>query len=119
MKKPTKQVKRILYVFRVLMTGINLMRTGVVESNILRFNADLKLSYVPELFAQKVRGYEKRRTGRRSHVGLLLEGVCATPGTTSGRARREPVPARSRSTDSRCSVFSITYVIQRARNGER
>lgn len=58
-KKPTKHVKRILYVFRVLMTGIQLMRTGVVESNILRLNADLKLPYITDLVAQKVRGYEK------------------------------------------------------------
>jgi uncharacterized protein len=58
-KKPTKHVKRILYVFRVLMTGIHLMRTGIVESNVLRLNEDLKLPYIPALVAQKVQGYEK------------------------------------------------------------
>lgn len=58
-QKPAKHVKRILYVFRVLMTGIHLMRTGIVEANILRVNEDLKLPYIPELVAQKVRGYEK------------------------------------------------------------
>ena len=58
-QKPTKHVKRILYVFRVLMTGIYLMRTGVVEANILTLNEELELPYVPELVAQKIRGYEK------------------------------------------------------------
>jgi len=59
LKKPTKHVKRILYVFRVLMTGIYLMRTGVVESNILRLNEYFELPYIPELVEQKIAGYEK------------------------------------------------------------
>lgn len=56
---PTKHVKRILYVFRVMMTGIHLMRTGRVEANILRLNEEFRLPYIPELVEQKVRGYEK------------------------------------------------------------
>lgn len=57
-KRPTKHVKRILYVFRVFMTGIYLMRTGVVEANILNLNETFKLSYIPELIHQKLSGYE-------------------------------------------------------------
>jgi hypothetical protein len=57
-KKPTKHVKRILYVFRVLMTGIHLMRTGQVEANILNLNEDFRLPYIPELVRQKIEGYE-------------------------------------------------------------
>jgi len=56
---PTKPVKRILYVFRVFMTGINLMRTGEVEANILRLNEDFNLPYIDELIAQKKSGLEK------------------------------------------------------------
>ena len=41
------------------MTGIHLMRTGIVESNVLRLNEDLKLPYIPAVVAQKVQGYEK------------------------------------------------------------
>lgn len=59
LKKPTKHVKRILYVFRVLMTGIYLMRTGEVEANILRLNQEFNLPYIDELVAQKRSGYEK------------------------------------------------------------
>jgi uncharacterized protein len=58
-QKPTKHVKRILYVFRVLLTGIHLMRTGEIEANILRLNEEFKLSYIPELVEQKQTGYEK------------------------------------------------------------
>jgi uncharacterized protein len=59
LKKPTKHVKRILYVFRVLLTGIHLMRTGEVEANILRLNQEFQLPYIGELVAQKQQGYEK------------------------------------------------------------
>jgi predicted nucleotidyltransferase len=57
-KKPTKHVKRILYVFRVFMTGIHLMRTGEVEANIVKLNETFKFSYIPELIQQKIEGYE-------------------------------------------------------------
>ncbi len=56
---PTKPVKRILYVFRVLMTGIHLMRTGEIEANILRLNSDMQLPYIEDLIAQKKSGLEK------------------------------------------------------------
>ncbi len=57
-KRPTKHVKRILYVFRVLMTGIHLMNTGEVEANILKLNETFRLPYIPELIQQKIEGYE-------------------------------------------------------------
>jgi uncharacterized protein len=55
---PTKTVKRILYVFRVLLSGIHLMRTGVVEANILRLNENMRLPYIDDLIAQKRAGEE-------------------------------------------------------------
>ena len=57
--KPTKHVKRILYVFRVFMTGIYLMQTGVVEANILKLNETFQLPYIPELIQQKLSGHER------------------------------------------------------------
>jgi uncharacterized protein len=56
---PTKHVKRILYVFRVFMTGIYLMQTGEVEANILKLNEHFRLPYIDELVRQKIAGYEK------------------------------------------------------------
>jgi hypothetical protein len=51
-------VKPLLYVLRVLLTGIHLMRTGEVEANLLRLNEEFKLPYIPDLVEQKVAGAE-------------------------------------------------------------
>jgi hypothetical protein len=53
------RVKPLLYVYRVLLTGIHLMETGEVEANLLRLNETAKLPYIPDLIAQKVDGHEK------------------------------------------------------------
>ena len=53
------KVKPLLYVYRVLLTGIQLMRTGVVEANLVQLNEVFKLPYIPDLIARKLAGYEK------------------------------------------------------------
>ena len=58
-KEDPPRVKPLLYVYRVLLTGINLMRTGEVEANLVRLNETAKLSYIPELIERKVGGPEK------------------------------------------------------------
>lgn len=58
-KEEPKRLKPLLYVFRVLLTGIHLMKAGEVEANLLRLNETFKLSYVPELVERKVSGKEK------------------------------------------------------------
>src|SRR5262249_2483752 len=40
-----RKVKPLLYVYRVLLTGIHLMRTGVVEANLVTLNEDFRLPY--------------------------------------------------------------------------
>lgn len=52
-------VKPLLYVYRVLLTGIHLMRSGEVEANLVHLNETFKLPYLPELIAQKTGGAEK------------------------------------------------------------
>jgi hypothetical protein len=54
-----RRVKPLLYVFRVLLTGIHLMRTGEVEANLIRLNEDFKLAYIPKLIERKLAGPEK------------------------------------------------------------
>jgi predicted nucleotidyltransferase len=54
-----RRVKPLLYVFRVLLTGIHLMRTGVVEANVINLNAEFRLPYIDELVARKVTGPEQ------------------------------------------------------------
>lgn len=54
-----RRVKPLLYVFRVLLTGIHLMRTGEIEANLVRLNETYRLPYVAELIARKLAGPER------------------------------------------------------------
>jgi predicted nucleotidyltransferase len=63
-KEEPPHVKPLLYVYRVLLTGIHLMRTGEVEANLVQLNETAKLSYIPELIARKTGGPEKGRLER-------------------------------------------------------
>jgi predicted nucleotidyltransferase len=58
-KEDPPRVKPLLYVYRVLLTGIHLMRTGEVEANLVRLNETARLPYVPELIERKTGGPEK------------------------------------------------------------
>jgi predicted nucleotidyltransferase len=59
-KEEPPRVKPLLYVYRVLLTGIHLMRTGVVEANLNQLNQEYKLDYIPELISRKTRGTERQ-----------------------------------------------------------
>jgi hypothetical protein len=52
-------VKPLLYVYRVILTGIFLMRTGRIEANLVKLNDEFHLPYIPDLVARKVTGSEK------------------------------------------------------------
>lgn len=60
-KKPT--VKALLYVYRVLLTGIHLMQSGEIEANLVQlhssFHSSLNLPYIPELIHRKATAREK------------------------------------------------------------
>jgi predicted nucleotidyltransferase len=58
-KERPRRVKPLLYVYRVLLTGIHLMRTGEIEANLVRLNERFRLPYLPELIARKLAGPEK------------------------------------------------------------
>ena len=58
-KENPPRVKPLLYVYRVLLTGIHLMQTGVVEANLVRLNETAKLPYLDDLIQRKVAGSEK------------------------------------------------------------
>jgi predicted nucleotidyltransferase len=60
-KQNPPHVKPLLYVYRVLLTGIHLMRTGEVQADLSRLNERFKLPYIPELIERKVSGTEKGR----------------------------------------------------------
>jgi uncharacterized protein len=52
-------VKPLLYVYRVLLTGIWLMRTGEIEANLVTLNESFRLPYISELVARKTGGREQ------------------------------------------------------------
>ncbi|HEX2490725.1 MAG TPA: nucleotidyltransferase domain-containing protein [Blastocatellia bacterium] len=58
-KERPRRVKPLLYVYRVLLTGVHLMRTGEVEANLVNLNENFELSYIYELIVRKLAGPEK------------------------------------------------------------
>jgi len=58
-KETPHRVKPLLYVYRVLLTGIHLMQTGQVEANLIHLNERFRLPYIPELISRKLAGPEK------------------------------------------------------------
>ncbi|MEK7832077.1 MAG: nucleotidyltransferase domain-containing protein [Acidobacteriota bacterium] len=58
-KERPRRVKPLLYVYRVLLTGIHLMRSGEIESNLVKLNEEFKLPYITDLIARKLSGPEK------------------------------------------------------------
>ena len=101
-------VKPLLYVYRVLLTGIHLMRSGVIEANLVRLNETAKLPYLPDLIAQKTGGAEKAVLSpvdpefhRREYERLLAEleqafEVTHLPAEASGEAALNDLLVRIR-----------------------
>jgi uncharacterized protein len=58
-KERPRRVKPLLYVYRVLLTGLHLMRTGEVEANLVRLNEEAQLGHVADLIARKLAGPER------------------------------------------------------------
>lgn len=58
LKETPRRVKPLLYVYRVLLTGLHLMRTGEVEANLLHLNELERLPYLPDLIHRKISGTE-------------------------------------------------------------
>jgi uncharacterized protein len=58
-KEDPPRVKPLLYMYRVLLTGIHLMRSGEINANLVQLNDLYKLPYVPDLIARKSLGHEQ------------------------------------------------------------
>ena len=58
-KGDSYQVKPLLYVYRVLLTGIYLMKTGRIEANLVKLNEEFQLPYIVDIIAQKISATEK------------------------------------------------------------
>ena len=59
-KESPPRVKPLLYVFRVLLTGINLMQTGNVEVNLRVLNEEFRLPFIPDLLGRKTGAFGRR-----------------------------------------------------------
>jgi uncharacterized protein len=57
-KEEPRRVKPLLYVYRVLLTGIHMMRTGEVNASLPECNERMRLPYVAGLVARKTAGAE-------------------------------------------------------------
>jgi len=62
-KEHPRRIKPLLYVYRVLLTGMHLMRTGEVEANLVRLNEEQKLPHVRDLIARKTSAAEQATLG--------------------------------------------------------
>lgn len=60
-KENPPKVKPLLYLYRVLLTGIHLMKTGRIESNLEILNEEARLPLVPDLLIWKREGAEKQQ----------------------------------------------------------
>jgi uncharacterized protein len=94
-KEQPLHVKPLLYVYRVLLTGIHLMRTGEVEANLVRLNEEARLPYIPDLIERKSAGPEK---GRLPHADLSFheqqyERLCRELEATSEASRLPETPS--------------------------
>lgn len=58
-KETPRRVKPLLYVFRVILTGIHLVRSGIVEANLEVLNAEHRLPYLTDLIERKRSGEEQ------------------------------------------------------------
>lgn len=59
LKESPRRIKPLLYLYRVLLTGIHLMRTGRVEANLAQLNETFSLRQLPDLICQKLAGPEQ------------------------------------------------------------
>lgn len=72
--RPGATVKDLLYAYRVLMTGIHVLRTGEIEAHLPTLNATFGLGFLDELIARKRAGAEHTALGtaeRASHEASL------------------------------------------------
>lgn len=89
-KEEPHRVKALLYVFRVLLTGIHLMQTGQVEANLIHLNEEFRLPYLSDLIARKASSTESGTLGIDADIPFYHREML--------RLRQELYDLRERST---------------------
>jgi uncharacterized protein len=107
-KERPQRVKPLLYVYRVLLTGIHLMQTGAVEANLVHLNELFRLPYLPGLITRKLAGPERaalddadlafhRAEFERLRAALeAAQQTSCLPETAAGRAALDDLLVRVR-----------------------
>lgn len=107
-KEQPRRAKPLLYVIRILLAGIHLMRTGEIEANLPRLNQHFGLGYVPDLIERKRLGPEHGALGEadlaffeaevaRLHAELeQAASRTALPDEAAGRADLHELLVRAR-----------------------
>ncbi len=95
-RKEGRQVKTVLYLLRVLLSGIYLMRTGQVEANLVRLNEEFALPYIPDLIARKTAGVEHAPLAA-VEVGLYEQEYHRLSGLLVESAEQSHLPNRGSS----------------------
>lgn len=115
-KEEPPRVKPLLYVYRVLLTGIHLMRTGEVEANLRTLNETARLSYINELIDLKLTGPEKGNIPdadmefhEKEYQRLVVELEAASeksvlPESASGKAALNDLLVRMRLGGAQCQA---------------
>jgi predicted nucleotidyltransferase len=57
-KEQPPRVKPLLYTYRVLLTGIHLMRTGEIQADLVALSREFGRSWIDDLIATKTEGHE-------------------------------------------------------------
>ena len=93
-KESPRRVKPLLYVYRVLLTGIHMMRTGEVNASLPECNERMRLPYVAGLVARKTAGAEHEALADADvdfHRGEYLR-LCALLAQASAESSLPPEP---------------------------
>lgn len=109
-KDSPPRVKPLLYVYRVLLTGIHLMRTGKIEANLVTLNAEYAVPQVDELIARKV-GTAEQSTLSADEIAFHADQYARW------RARLEEEHARSTLPDASNARAALSTLLVRLRLG--
>lgn len=117
LKESPRRVKPLLYAYRVLLTGIHLMRSSVVEANLATLNECFRLPHRADRPKDPRRKHDADRSRRR----LLRGGISKASDRIAGGARREPITGSAGRGDARgterapgpCAVGLGLHVTQR------
>lgn len=96
----TGRLKPLLYTLRVLLTGVHLMRTGEVVTDLRQLYEGHQLPYVPDLIAAKAAGEHEEWTGDPAGRAVIERDVARLHLALDQAAERTPLPPHPSTKDA-------------------